>query len=76
MSRGGPAQRTAAPTRGKAKRERSVLGSIFGWLLVLGAIAALVYVGSGIFKRPDARKHRKAVGTLAPEPATTAAPTP
>jgi serine/threonine-protein kinase len=74
MARGGPGQRPAAVTRSKAKR--SVVGSIFGWLLVLGAIAALVYVGSGIFKRPDARKHRKAAETLAPEPGPTAPPTP
>ena len=76
MARGGPGQRTSAATRGKPKRERSVVGSIFGWLLVLGAIAALVYVGSGIFRRPDARKHRKAADALAPEPGPTTAPTP
>jgi hypothetical protein len=76
MARALPGSRTSGALRAKAKPKRSIIGSIFGWLLVLGAIAALVYVGSGIFKRPDARKHRKQTEALAPEPTSAPAPTP
>jgi hypothetical protein len=62
-----PRAQDAARTRPR-RAGRSWLGALFGWLLLAAAIVALGYVASAVFKRPDARKHRKAVEALAPEP--------
>ncbi|MDB4988259.1 MAG: Serine/threonine protein kinase PrkC, regulator of stationary phase [Myxococcaceae bacterium] len=51
------------------KAKRGWFGALVGWLLMLGAIVALGYVASAVFKRPDPRKHRKPAEVLAPEPA-------
>ena len=59
--------RTSGPMRTR-KARRGWFGTLVGWLLMLGAIAALGYVASAVFKRPDARKQRKPVEALAPEP--------
>ncbi|MDB4972672.1 MAG: Serine/threonine protein kinase PrkC, regulator of stationary phase, partial [Myxococcaceae bacterium] len=66
----------ALPKRGRAsgatrvrKAKRGWLATVVGWLLMFAAIVALGYVASAVFKRPDARKNRKAPEVLAPEPA-------
>jgi eukaryotic-like serine/threonine-protein kinase len=71
MARAVPGSRTSGAMRVTKQRGRGLVGTLFGWLLVLGAIAALGYVASAVFKRPDARKNRKPPAASMTEPTTT-----